>query len=87
MNYLHYDLQLAQNDVVIVTLDQQANVQLMDNSNFHNYRRGERFTYYGGLVKTSPFRIKAPSAGNWHVAIDLGGYAGTVRASVVVERH
>jgi hypothetical protein len=38
MNYLHYDLQLGQNDVVIVTLDKQANVQLMDSSNYDNYR-------------------------------------------------
>ena len=87
MNILHYDLQLGQNDVVIVTLDKQANVQLMDSSNFDNYRRRERFSYYGGLVKQSPFRLKPPHGGNWHLAIDLGGYAGSVSASVNVERH
>lgn len=87
MNFLHYELELGQNDVVVVTLDKQANVQLMDSSNFDNYRRRERFSYYGGLVKQSPFRLKPPHGGNWHLAIDLGGYAGSVSASVNVERH
>lgn len=87
MNYLHYDLQLGQDDVVVVTLDKQANVQLLDSSNYEYYRRGERFSYYGGLVKKSPFRLKPPHSGSWHLTIDLGGYAGTVSASVNVERH
>ena len=41
MNFLHYDLQLGQNDVVIVNLDKAANVQSMDSSNYLNYSRGE----------------------------------------------
>ena len=84
MNYLHYDLNLGSNDVVVVSLDKQANVQLMDDTNFSNYKRGQRFTYYGGLFKTSPARLRPPHAGHWHLAIDLGGYSGTVRASVNV---
>jgi hypothetical protein len=87
MNYLHYDLDLGGNDVVVVTLDKAANVQLMDESNYSNYRRGEGFRYYGGYVKTSPYRISPPHSGHWHLTVDLGGYAGTVRASVSVERH
>jgi len=82
MNYLHYDLQLGQNDDVVVRLDKQANVQLMDSSNYDNYCRGERFSYYGGPVKVTPYRLKPPHGGNWHLAIDLGGYTGTVSASV-----
>ncbi|MBI3853174.1 MAG: DUF1883 domain-containing protein [Verrucomicrobia bacterium] len=87
MNYLHYDLNLGANDVVVVTLDKQANVQLLDESNFSRYKRGESFSYHGGLVKQSPFRLKAPHAGRWHLTVDLGGYSGTVRAGVEVERH
>jgi len=82
MNFLHYDLQLQSGDVVEVTLDKQANVQLMDDTNFSNYKRGQRFQYYGGLAKQSPFRITAPRSGHWNVVIDLGGYPGSVRASV-----
>jgi hypothetical protein len=82
MNYLHYDLQLGPNDVVEVTLDKQANVRLLDGANYSRYRRGERHSYYGGLAEASPVRLAAPHAGQWHLVIDLGGYSGTVKASV-----
>jgi len=82
MNFLHYDLQLQSGEVVEVTLDKQANVLLMDDSNFSNYKRGQRFQYYGGLAKQSPFRIAAPRPGHWNLVVDLGGYPGSVNASV-----
>ncbi len=85
MNYLHYDLNLGDQDVAEVTVDKQANVQLLDETSFSNYRNGLRFSYYGGLVKQSPVRLKPPHSGHWHVVIDLGGYAGSVRAAVNVE--
>lgn len=84
MNFLHYEFQLGSDDVVEVTLDKQANVRLLDDINYSHYQRGERHTYHGGLAKTSPLRISPPHAGHWHVVVDLGGYAGTVRASVRV---
>jgi hypothetical protein len=86
MNFLHYDLQLTERDQVIVTLDKQANVQLLDDMNFNSYRNGQAFRYYGGLAKKSPIRLSPPHAGRWHVVIDLGGYAGTVQATVNVEK-
>jgi hypothetical protein len=86
MNFLHYEFQLSSDDVVEVTLDKQANVRLLDDINYSYYTSGERHTYYGGLAKVSPVRIRPPHAGHWHVVIDLGGYAGTVRASVRVIR-
>jgi hypothetical protein len=82
MNFLHYDLDLDAGDVVEVTLDKQANVRLLDEVNYHRYKRGQRHTYHGGLAKASPIRLRTPNAGSWHLVIDLGGYAGTVRASV-----
>ena len=82
MNFLHYELNLDSDDMVEVTLDKQANVRLLDASNFADYESGRRHNYYGGLAKVSPIRLKPPHAGRWHLVIDLGGYAGTVRASV-----
>jgi hypothetical protein len=82
MNYLHYELDLTAGDVVEVTLDKQANVRLLDETNFSTYRRGGRHTYHGGLVKRSPVRLAPSHPGHWHLVIDLGGYAGTVQASV-----
>lgn len=84
MNFLHYDMNLDSNQVVEVTLDKQANVRLLDDINYSRYQRGERHQYYGGLAKKSPVRLKPPSIGHWHIVIDLGGYSGTVRASVRV---
>ncbi len=84
MNFLHYEFDLAANDVVEVTLDKQANVRLLDDANFAAYSSGRQYHYHGGLAKLSPVRLVAPHAGHWHVVIDLGGFAGAVRASAQV---
>jgi hypothetical protein len=84
MNYLHYDLNLSPNDIVEVSLDKQANVRLLDDFNFSKYRSGQQHTYYGGLATVNPVRLSAPHTGHWNLVIDLGGYPGTVRASVRV---
>lgn len=67
-----------------VVLNKQANVQLLDDSNFSRYRSGDRFEYRGGLVKRSPFRISPPYRGRWHLVVDLGGYAGSVNVETRV---
>jgi len=82
MNYLHYDFNLQPGEIVEVTLDKQANVRLLDDNNYSLYQRGAQHRYYGGRATKSPARIAAPHAGYWHLVIDLGGYAGTVKASV-----
>jgi hypothetical protein len=84
MNYLHYDFNLSPGDAIEVTLDKQANVRLLDDINFSNYKQGAKHTYYGGMALKSPVVIRAPHSGHWNLVIDLGGYAGTVRASVRV---
>jgi len=82
MNFLHYDLSLTAGEVVEVTLDRQANVRLLDEGNFSKYKAGQQHTYYGGLAKVSPVHLRPPYPGHWHLVVDLGGYAGTVRASI-----
>ena len=84
MNYLHNELQLDAGDVVEVTLDHAANVQLLDTANFEQYKQGKPYHYFGGYYKETPVRIAVPHAGRWHVVVDLGGGAGTVRASLQV---
>jgi hypothetical protein len=68
-------------DIIEVELDKQANVRLLAEANFAKYTRGDKHQYYGGLAKASPVRMSAPHDGRWHLVIDLGGFAGTVRAS------
>lgn len=85
MNFLHNDLgQLHGGEVVEVSLDHAANVRLMDSYNFSAYRQGRNATYYGGEARQSPVRLKVPQPGHWHVAIDLGGHSGHIRAGVRV---
>ena len=81
MNYLHHEFDAGPEDVIEVTLDHAANVQLMDASNYQNYQSGREYRYHGGHVKNTPFRIRPPHQGHWHLVIDLGGYPGTVRAA------
>lgn len=83
-NFLHYEFDLSAHDVVEVTLDKQANVRLLNDVNFAAFRNGRQHRYHGGLAKSSPVRLAAPHGGHWHVVVDLGGYAGTVRASARV---
>ena len=85
MKFLHNDLgHLDGGCVVEVTLDEAANVKLMDSANLSSYRAGRGHEYFGGHASRSPFRVPVPRSGHWHLAIDLGGYVGSVRAGVRV---
>ena len=85
-NFTHYDLgNLEKGRVVEITLQgNAANVQLMDSSNFYNYKNGKRYRYIGGLAKKSPIKLATTHSGHWHVAVDLRGLGGSVKSSVHV---
>ena len=82
MNFLVYEFDAGPQDTIQVELDKEANVRLLDSSNFLKYRNGQLHSYFGGRAKTSPVNLKPPRRGHWYVVVDLGGYPGTVRASV-----
>lgn len=86
MKFMQYDLgQREGGELVEVTLSgSAANVRLMDSSSFSSYRSGRQHRYYGGHATRSPVRLQIPHSGHWYVVIDLGGYAGTIRAGVRV---
>ncbi|MEM7048405.1 MAG: DUF1883 domain-containing protein [Acidobacteriota bacterium] len=86
MSFLHYTVQTGPGDVVQVSLDKQANVLLLDQCAFQNFKSGRRYQYRGGLAKQSPVCLRAPYLGTWKVVVNLGGYPGTVRASCRVVR-
>jgi hypothetical protein len=86
MEHLRYDLgHLKKDSTVIVTLRNQANVQLMPFSEYNNYKAGRRYRYHGGRVTRSPFRVIVPASGHWVIAVDLGGQTGRISASVTVQ--
>lgn len=83
MQFIHNDLgQRKAGEIVEITLTSGANVRLMNNSDFSNYKNGRRHRYIGGLAKQSPLRLQIPNSGHWHVAIDMQGLRGSTKASV-----
>lgn len=82
--FTHYRLgHMRGGGIVEITLHgSAANVRLMNSSNFQSYRNGRNHRYHGGLVERSPVRLQVPSAGEWHVTVDLRGLRGTVRSSI-----
>lgn len=84
MQFTHYDLgNKSKGDIVEIILSgSAANVRLMDSLNLQNYKTGRNHKYYGGLAKQSPIRLQIPSAGHWHVTVDMQGLRGTVSSSI-----
>ena len=77
MDFVHYDLgQLGPGQVVEVTLNIAANVQLLDTSNFNLYRSGGSFRYFGGH-KTSSRPTQCPRRGTGISSSTSAGHPGT----------
>jgi hypothetical protein len=71
--------------VVRVTLEgTEANVRLLDRSNYREYAADRRHHYIGGHYRSSPVTLQVPSSGHYCVAVDFGGYQGRGKASVQV---
>lgn len=72
----HYDLgflaPIAETIIVEVELNYSANIYLLEDENYEKYLDCDDYTYYGGLATVSPYRIKIPHSGFWHLAIDNG---------------
>lgn len=86
MGFIDHDLgNLEKGRIVEIVLQgNAANVQLLDSTNFSNYKNGRRYTYIGGLAKQSPIRLQTTHSSHWHVAVDMRGLGGSVRSSVRV---
>lgn len=84
MNFLHYDVNVGIGQSIRIDLDAQANVKLMDDANYSNYRNGRQYKFYGGSAIKTPVIMQAPYSGRWNLVIDMGGYAGKVNVSVTV---
>jgi len=83
MQFIHTNLGYKKSgEIVEVTLTSGANVRLMNDSNFSNYKNGRKHQYYGGLATKSPVKLAIPNSGNWHVAVDMQGLTGSTTSSV-----
>lgn len=82
MQYIQHDLgNRKSGETVEVTLDNAANVRLLDNANFQAYRNGRRHRYQGGLARKSPIHLQIPRSGRWFVVVDMVGLRGQVKSS------
>jgi len=83
-DHLYNRLFLKDGDVVEVDSDTQANVTLMDDSDYASYKAGRSYHYYGGHFTHFPARIAPPRSGYWNVVLDLVGGKANVRHSMRV---
>lgn len=86
MKYMKWELgHQSAGSVVKVELDgTEANVRLLDQANLQSFDAGREHRYFGGHTKKTPVHIKVPYDGVWFAVVDLGGFGGTVQASVSV---
>jgi len=86
MSFTHYDLgqQQGGRTVEVRLTGSAANVRLMSSTDFSRFKANQRHQYVGGLVKQSPFHLRIPSSGRWHLTVDMNGLRGTVRSTVNV---
>jgi hypothetical protein len=85
MKFLHSRLETEDGDAILVKLSgTEANVQVMSDSDFRNYRSHGKYSYFGGHYRRSPAIIRPPSGGWWNIVIDLGGAGGRLEAAVSV---
>lgn len=69
---LGYQIPIGKTIIVEVTLNYSANVYLMQEEDYNSYIECKDFSYYGGRATQSPYRIKIPHSGFWHLVIDNG---------------
>ena len=84
MQHLHKTLNLETSDVVQVEVSSLAHVYLMDEPNYVLYRSEEDFEYYGETVRRSPYRIRPPNAGIWHLVIEQADPSAPLSAGIQI---
>ena len=85
--YKHHLGQCSKGLIIEVMLSGPAYVRLVDTKNFHRYRLGRSFDYWGGIARKSPLRFRIPENGRYFVIVDTNGIGGKVTASVQIFSH
>lgn len=84
MNFSYYEFDVGPDRVIDVSVDKPVNVFLVDRSNFHRFKNGKDFEYYGGQAKRTRVPLRPPRRDHWFVVIDPSPINGTVRHSARV---
>ena len=80
--YKHHLGQCSKGLIIEVMLSGPAYVRLVDTKNFHRYRLGRSFDYWGGIARKSPLRFRIPENGRYFVIVDTDKIGVKVEASV-----
>lgn len=86
MNYLHYEVHAGPGNIIKVRIDTRANVRLLDTLHYQKYKMGKPYEGSGGETDPPGREFRVQHKDVWHVVVDLGGKAGTVKAQVDVLR-
>ena len=84
MHHLHKILNLETSDVVQVEVSSPAHLYLMDEPSYGLYCADEEFEYYGETVRRSPYKIRPPHAGIWHLVIEQADPSTPLSAGVQI---
>jgi len=84
MLFKHHLGECAKGLIIEVILSGPSYVRLIDTKNFHRYRLGRSFDYWGGRARKSPLRFRIPENGRYFVIVDTNGIGGKVKASVQI---
>lgn len=68
-SHLHHELNLKPTDIVQVHLSSRAKVYLMTTEQYRRFLDWEPFEAFGGDYEHSPARLRAPTEGLWHLAV------------------
>jgi hypothetical protein len=85
MVHLHKALNVNEKDIIAVKLSGDAFVMLMDDGNYNLYLNDRECEYYGREVKRSPYRLRAPFPGRWHLVIQQSDPAQPLDVSIRIE--
>ncbi len=85
MNYLHYKFKADPHNEVKVTLNQKANVFLLDTASYYKYRLAKPYQPTAEYNDVTSIHIKVPHKSNWHLLIEHSeSFTGTIKAVVDV---
>lgn len=84
MSFIYSRMTAGPERAIIVFLQHQANVFLMEEAEFENYRFGSLFRCRGGWCRRAPVRLAIPSQAKWCVVVDLAGQDLDISAYVEV---
>lgn len=82
--HLHKAIELTTSDELKIGLTAPAHVYLLDDDNYSLYLDEQEFEYYGDTVHQSPYRLRAPQSGVWHLVIEQADPADSLNVAVEI---